>query len=77
MPAQGRERGQTAAEVWEDTLRGCKFIELHRSEDQRSPAIYKYVIRLNEPVRPSDVIIGNSRIHCEGTTATWYFLEHH
>lgn len=53
-----------------------QFIELHRSEDQRSPAIYKYVIRLNEPVQPVDVIIGSSRIHCEGTTATWYFLEH-
>ena len=53
-----------------------QFIELHGSEDQRSPAVYKYIIRLNEPVRPMEEIIGISRVHCEGTTATWYFLEH-
>lgn len=53
-----------------------QFIELHGSEDQRSPAIYKYVIRLNEPVQPMEEIIGNSRIHCDGEIATWYFLEH-
>lgn len=52
-----------------------QFIELHGSKAQRSPAIYKYIIRLNEPVRPMEEIIGNSRIQCEVTTATWYFLE--
>lgn len=53
-----------------------QFIKLHGSEDQRSPAIYKFVIRLNEPVQPMEEIIGNSRIRCDGEIATWYFLEH-
>jgi hypothetical protein len=50
-----------------------QFIELHISNDNRSPSINRYYIKLNKSVERSAEMIGNSRIECDGKSAIWTF----
>ncbi|HRE74558.1 MAG TPA: DUF5829 family protein [Flavobacteriales bacterium] len=50
-----------------------QFIELHLSSAYGSPTINRFYIQLNKSVTKSNVLMGNSRIECEGKQAIWYF----
>ena len=50
-----------------------QFIELRISNDNNSPSINRYYIRLNESIESTTEIIGNSRIECDGKSAIWIF----
>jgi hypothetical protein len=50
-----------------------QFIELRVSNNNNSPSINRYYIRLNESVESTTEIIGNSRIECDGKSAIWIF----
>ena len=50
-----------------------QFFELQFIEEHKSPTINRYIIQLNNSVEPITVIIGNSRIECDGRLAIWYF----